>query len=205
MVYQNRALATSLITLSIVCSMPAFAESNEVQAETVRIQSELERLTRRNAWKGVERAYQDLLALGVPLRAIDHLSGEQAARIRGDINAAYDRLSSAVGGIDPTAPQEDRAIADAIVRKTSIENRYGRVSIEVMVGRVPALVRFEWPFAREERVCIENGRSVLADARTYSGFLPIGRYMVDGHFFEVTPLAEAEAETLTIVVKPHAK
>ena len=193
---------SALLLIALFCSFTeSFAATNEAQAELVRIQTELERLTNRNAWKGVERAYQDLLKLDVPLRPADHLAGEQAARIRGDINAAYERLAAAVEGVETVGEDTDPAISDAFVRKESIENRYGRVEIEVKAGRIPALVRFEWPFPREERVCIELGRTELAKNRNYSGFLPIGKYMVDGHFFEV----KADGTVQNLVIETRSK
>ncbi|MBT3220781.1 MAG: hypothetical protein HN348_16985, partial [Proteobacteria bacterium] len=68
-----------------------------------------------------------------------------------------------------------------------LEARYGRVSIAVGDGRVPALVRFQMPFTREERKSIEYGRETLAKEQQFEGFLPVGRYMVDGQFFDVVP------------------
>jgi len=168
-------------------SRPANAKSVEAQAEMIRLQGDISRLIQRNAWKGVERAYQAMLELGVVLRVEDHLAGEHAARIRGDITTAHSRLTQAVGDRELLDEQASAEIKDALARIESIEARYGRVDIQVHDGRIPALVRFDWPFAREERVSIEIGRETLGKEKALKGFLPIGKYMIDGHFFEVSP------------------
>lgn len=163
------------------------AKTVEAEAELVRLQSDIVRLMQRNAWKGVERAYLAMLDLDTDLRAQDHMAGEQAARLRGDISSAYVRLSAAIGDRDSVSANSKPDIKDALLRLQSIEQRYGRVSLEVQSGRIPALVRFDWPFPREERVAIEVGRVTLAKERVYKGFLPIGKYMIDGQFFEIDP------------------
>jgi hypothetical protein len=185
-----RLLKTLMILGIVTVGFPpytAFAKSVETQAEMVRLQGDIGRLTQRNAWKGVERAYQAMLELGAELRVEDHLAGEQAARLRGDITAAYQRLKEAIGEREAGSDQTDLAIQDALVRMQSIDARYGRVSIQVQEGRIPALVRFNWPFAREERVSIELVRETLGKDKEYQGFLPIGQYMIDGDFFIVEP------------------
>jgi hypothetical protein len=182
-------------------SQDGFSKTVETEAELVRLQGDISRLMQRNAWKGVERTYQAMVALNTTLRAEDHMAGEQAARMRGDITTAYTRLASAVGDRTTINSESPAEIKDAFIRLENIELRYGRVSIEVHDGRVPALVRFDWPFAREERVAIELGREVLGRDRVFQGFLPIGKYMVDGLFFEVAPGVEGQ----DIQVIPHEK
>ena len=176
----------------------AYGKTVEAKAELVRLQFEIDKLTRRNAWKGVERTYNAMLDLELELRPVDHMAGEYAARNRGDINIAYARLQEAIPSGSNLENEAEPNLREAILRKTSIETRYGLVKLEVQQGRIPALVRFEWPFARDERVCIETSRTTLGEERKYEGFLPIGKYMIDGKFFEVSP----GLDLLDLVISP---
>ena len=113
-------------------------------------------------------------------------------------NIAYSRLVDSIPSNSDLKNEPDASLREAIVRKQSIESRYGLVRLEVQQGRIPALVRFDWPFARDERTAIEKSRTTLANDKLYEGFLPIGKYMIDGKFFEVASGLEIQE----IVVAP---
>lgn len=54
------------------------------KAEMQRLSEEMIRLAQRNAWTGVERAYQSILGLGIPPDGQIHKLAAEAARVSGD-------------------------------------------------------------------------------------------------------------------------
>lgn len=171
----------ALLPLLLALAGPATAS----EAEHYRLGQELRRLAERNAWKGVERVYEQMTALGEPLRARDHLLGYQAARARGDVEVAWARLERALAASgDPDTLEAVRA------ERESLGARFGRVAIEVVPPRLDVLVAYETPFATEERQALERARSTLLAEHRFEGLLPVGRYMVDGEVFEVLPHGE---------------
>ena len=153
-------------------------------AEAQRLQVELQRLTVRSAWKGVERTYLRMVSLDVELPPSTHLMGAQAARADGELIVCMDRLELAVTTEDQ-GPQEEQAKLDAANQFEHMRQRYGKVELKVASGRLPALVRFEMPFAPEERDLIVSARDDVRKDREYKGLLPVGVYMIDGERFEV--------------------
>ena len=194
-------LVVVCLSLMPIASVAQAADAG-AQAELLRLQDEIDKLSARNRWSGVERTYHKLTALKASNPSLQvppelHLAAAQAAISTGDITTAHRRLVRAV-------PDYKTANRDAVsgVRATAlstldaIEGRYGHVEIEVSPDRVPGLVRFEMPFTREERKAIEFARVALKDAYKLQGFLPVGRYMVDGTFFTVEPGAEVQRITV---------
>ncbi len=179
---------------------------SRVEAERYRLETELDRHASANRWKAVERDYVRLLQLQVPLSTRTHYTAALAAESQGDILATWQRLERAIrheNALDAPPLEDGTAIAptlpasidrtDPITRaalKTynSLLDRYGRVSISVKEGRIPALVRLgAKPFGSTEREAIRHGQRALASASRFVGLLPVGRYMVDGESFEVKP------------------
>lgn len=173
-----RSLA--LLPLLVALAGPATAS----EAEHYRLGQELRRLAERNAWKGVERVYEQMVALG-ELKARDHLLAYQAARARGDVEVAWARLERALA-----AEGEPETLEAARSEREALGARFGRVTIEVVPPRLDVLVAYEAPFATEEREALERARSTLLAAHRFEGLLPVGRYMVDGEVFEVHPHGE---------------
>ena len=83
-----------LFAAALQLAPPALAASAD-QAEYTRLSQEIERLSQKGAWSGVERAFQTCLEMGLPLDHEDYVSGAHAARARGDVEAARDRLKAA--------------------------------------------------------------------------------------------------------------
>ena len=152
--------------------------------EAQRLQVELQRLTVRAAWKGVERTYLRMVALDVELVPSTHVMGAQSARMSGELTVCMERLALA-GQLDAVGEQEEEARSDAAKQLEHMRQRYGKVEVKVGKGRLPALVRFEMPFAPEERDLIVAARDEVRKNREYTGLLPVGVYMIDGDRFEV--------------------
>lgn len=168
----------------MVASLPAWAGGNqESEAEHTRLAEEMRRLAGRNAWRGVEANYYQMLELakkGVVLTYDDHLFGAQAARDAGKITQVYERLERAKN-VDPT-----KEVLDWM---TDIDASYGRVELvrdERFVGDSTLTVA-ELPFAPDQRSAIGTAQSEAVQTGGYVGLLPFGKYGYGGQEFEVKP------------------
>lgn len=185
-----------VIVVSLIATLAAAPAGASAEAERYRLAQELEKLAQRNTWTGVERTYLALVALGVPLGPSEHLLGSQAATQRGDTLVAMDRLALAVAaGTDAAA---DPVWQQAKETLEALQARFGKVDIVVVPPRFAALVRYDPPFAAQEREAIEVAREQLRTTQVFKGLLPIGKYMVDGLVFTVEP----NAELLQVKVAP---
>lgn len=147
------------------------------QAEYVRLQQELEKLAARNAWAGVERTYQKLVATGVPPSFSDHVSGAYAARALGDVGAARTRLSAA------NAIKEDKQILEWL---WDIDSNYGRVYLACDLGKHPVELEAEaMPFNPDMRRAVELSVGLVAQTCAFDGLLPHGNYSFGGQALKV--------------------
>lgn len=163
-------------------------------AERYRLGQEMQRLAQRNAWRGVERVYADLVKLGT-VEVRHHLLAYQAARTRGEIDLAWKRLDLALAA----GQDSDDPIMEEVRREhEALAERFGRVSITVVPPRLAVLVSYEKPFAPEERGSLDHARTRLMADQRFEGLLPVGRYMVDGEIFEIQP----HGETVQLRVLP---
>ncbi len=174
--------ALLLITL---LSAPAMAQAPAVDAqaaERTRLQESLQKLTEKGAWKGVDRTYGRLQPLG-GLSVLDHLLAAQAALALGHTHQAQIRLQRAMT-VNPSAPVE-RDLLEVKRTLDEINQGYGRVRITVEPGRKPKLEAESLPFEARPRASIEHAASELASQRRFTGWIPVGRYVVDGTAFSV--------------------
>lgn len=199
-------LATLLVLATAVGlhPTPAQAGGQESAAERYRLETEMDRHAGAARWAGVERSYAKLLQLQIPLATQTHYTAALSAESRGDVLETWLRLERALRhknalevpvddegfSLASTVPAEvDRAsevVQKAMATYTSLGERYGRVSITVEKGRIPALVRLgAKPFGSTERGAIATGQETLAKEERFVGMLPIGKYMVDGEMFEI--------------------
>lgn len=170
------ALALGLTSPSV-----AHAQTPEDQAEKVRLAEDMKRLSRRNAWRGVDEAYLKLMALsekGVALDHADHVLGADASIALGDVSAAYERLKRA------TVP---RASEDVAQRIAAIEAVFGvvRVTIEPKYVGAFELSVAEMPFAADQRNAVTKAQGAITTTRSYEGLLPFGSYTLGPKTFEV--------------------
>lgn len=165
-----------LLLLALVSAPGAALAADCNQAEYHRLSSEAEKLAQRNAWAGVERAYEAMVATGCELDFDDHHVGAQSARTLGKIWEMYERFSAAAA-LDPR-PE----IADTL---KGFDANYGRVRIQGDARRRPELHRPAMPFAPDQRKAIEWAQEVLAGTGSFEGMLPLGDYEVGGQPFTV--------------------
>jgi len=165
-----------LIAVSLLLAPPALAASAD-QAEYTRLSEEIERLAQKGAWSGVERSFQTCLELGLPLDHEDYVAGAHAARSRGDVEAARDRLRAAA------SLKENRAVIDWM---WEIDTTYGQVALHTEPGAhelTPAVM----PFEPDRAKAVAFARAELAESGSFTGLLPLGDYTFGDTGFQVEP------------------
>ena len=204
MAAMRSVLLAAILFLPLFAAHPAYG-GEDVAAELYRLEAEMDRLARRNVWKGVERTYGELLALNVPLATGDHLLAAQASQSRGEMLQAMERFEAAVkagevkeladgaGSVDgsdpadPADPVPDSPLAEAKRTLEVFTSRYGRVDILIDKSRIAMLVRTDgMPFSAQERESIVYARDAVVNRKLFRGLLPVGNYMIDGEKFEVS-------------------
>jgi hypothetical protein len=160
------------------------------QAEYYRLSEELERLTQRGAWAGVERTFRACLQTGVSLSFDDYLGGAYSARFIGDVSATRDRLMAA------NEIREDKDTLDWI---WDIDSNYGLVFVAGDVGTVeltPASMPFNPDQARAVTYAIEQ----VSETGQFEGLLPKGKYT----FSTITVQVEPRVQTTRIDLRSDA-
>jgi hypothetical protein len=149
-------------------------------AEYTRLSQELEVLTSKNAWAGVERTFQELLATGVEPSHLDWYRGAQSARVIGDTGEARARLEHAKG----QGKGDERAIIDLM---WDIDTRYGHVFLACDPGSYITLRAASMPFDPDLRRSIEFAEAKVRDECFFDGLLPAGDYTFFDHTVQVVP------------------
>ncbi len=164
---------------SLAHAQPVATLDERSAAELNRLIDDLERLAERQAWAGVERRYEQILALeGVVPPAYVHVQAAYSARVNGEMGAALDRLSRAQS-LEPT-DQLDMWI-------TAINESYGRVELVVDPPRTTELEAEKMPFDPEQRRAIDTAVLWMDAEGYFEGMLPGGSYALGGKEFEVIP------------------
>ena len=182
--------------LAVGWAQPAWsdvASSSEgfEQAEHVRLSVEMERMAQRLAWKGVERKYQELLALGQPLTLSDHMHGAYASRELGDMSACYLRLKAAA---------EIEATKEIIDWLWDIDNNYGHVVLLTSPPRLAILEASVIPFDPNQRNAIDSAVKSVREDGEYAGLSPLGAYVFAGQSFKIEP-----GVTVRIEISPRMR
>jgi hypothetical protein len=176
---------------ALLLAGPVFAGEVE-EAEHIRLTEEMRRLSKRNAWKGVEAAFVELEQLrdkrDVELSYEDYWLGAQSARAMGDINAVYNRLKLAAKA-DGTR--------EVIEWLSDLDTNYGQVVLESKKKEVVALTPAAMPFAPDQRAAIEAAQAQVAEGGEYSGLLPKGAYTFGPE--SITVVAGADPIELVLV------
>jgi len=199
-----RSVLLAVMTLFCLGFAPAHAGGEGEDAERYRLQAEMDRLARRNVWKGVERTYAELVELG-GLTPSDHMLGAQASQSRGEMLQAMQRFEAAVqvgeaAQAESDTPAEDSPLVEAKRTLEVFVSRYGKVDISVDKSRISMLVRIDgMPFSAQERESIVYARDHLVKDRSFQGLLPIGTYMIDGERFEIA----SSPDWHMVRVSPH--
>lgn len=149
-------------------------------AEYTRLSQELEVLTSKNAWAGVERTFHELLTTGVEPSSLDWYRGAQSARAMGDTGEARARLERAKGQGDG----DERSIVELL---WDIDTRYGRVFLACDPGSYITLRAEAMPFDPDLRRSIEFAQGRIRETCSFDGMLPAGRYSFFEQTVEVVP------------------
>lgn len=165
--------------VGLLWASPAHASQKEIQAEAVRLVQQMDKLAAKGAWTGVERAYEQLVSLKVPVAVQIHLMAAQAAQSRGDQTEAWRRFLRvlAVDGLH----------AEAHLQLATIQATYGEVTLTVHKkwSEPVTLEAKDLGFDPEHFSALEKASSSLEEERTYHGLLPLGRYTLGPVAFEV--------------------
>lgn len=136
------------------------------QAEYHRLQQELRKLAKRNAWAGVERTYIAMLETGVEPDFEDYRIGAWAAQSLGNIAETRARLKQA------SALKEDRELIDWL---WAIDTQYGVVHFTGDPGKVE-LAAAAMPFDPTKASAVRFAAAQVADTGAFEGMLPHGEY-----------------------------
>lgn len=174
-----------LIVLTAACLLgalvaPSFATEStlptsaitptEAKAEAARLQDEMERFARSNAWGAVERTYESLAALGpVDVGPRAHVLAGVAAHLDLDISSAIRRLT--LGG---AVGHEELA---------AVRRAYGVVVLSRADGEHLTVAGVsDDPRAR---ALLARASHELEATGQYRGWLPVGAYSVGARSFSV--------------------
>ena len=175
------------LLLGLALMVPAQAGSKD-QAEYQRLTEEIEKLAGRNAWSGVDRAYEAMVELserGVKLRYEDHLLGAHASKSLGHINNNWVRLNRA-NAVNPTE--------ESFMMLATLAANYGpvRLCVKKNYDKEATLVAKDLGFMAEQRQVVEQARKSLAEEGEYVGLLPLGRYIFGEEPFDIIGGPEVE-------------
>jgi hypothetical protein len=150
---------------------------NQKEAEYIRISQEMEKLATRNAWPGVARMYDELVATGVPPSFEDLVIGAHAARALGDVASERDRLLVANG------MKEDREILDWL---WEIDSSYGSVFLGCDIGK-DTFSADVMPFEPDQAQSVMFAQQQITEKGVFQGYLPQGSYKFGQSTFTVQP------------------
>jgi hypothetical protein len=138
------------------------------QAEAIRLSQELEKLSKRNAWAGVERTYIALVKTKGTMTREDHTRGAHAAQALGKMAEARSRLQLA------NQFGEDTEIMDWL---WDIDSNYGRVFLAGDLETI-SLTCLQMPFNPIQAKAVQYAIQEIASHGIFEGLLPQGEYQV---------------------------
>jgi hypothetical protein len=181
------------------------ADETVAEAEHTRLYDEMRRLSKRNAWKGVEAAFIELEALSikrpeeVQLNYNDLWLGAQSGRAMGKTTATYERLLKA---------KELDASREVIEWLSDWDDTYGRVDLHVIKEKRSdedlILIPAAMPFAPDERAAIETAQAKLMEEGEFEGLLPKGEYSFGKKTFTVLGMSNEHHEIIRLDVSSEA-
>ncbi len=153
------------------------------KAEYVRLAQELEKLTSRNAWAGVERTYLALIETGVQPTFEDFIAGASSARATGDISGSRARLMAA------NELQEDKEILDWL---WEIDSNYGKVFLACLPSKDPiTLAAPVMPFDPAMAASVRFAIAEIEEDCLFDGYLPKGDYVFGTKEVSVVPRVQS--------------
>jgi pentatricopeptide repeat protein len=130
-------------------------------AEADRLREELRSLARQGRWDGVEKAWGELVATGVPPSAESCLQAADAAQQLGHLDAELDRLACAGD--------------TAEIRQRRESLRAGTATV-ALFGRKEAFEPEQMPFQPDAARAIRAAADAVREDGFWFGRLPVGRY-----------------------------
>lgn len=167
-----------LLGLAVAWASVAWAGDPVADAEQVRLSQDIKQLTQREAWVGVERKFEELEALGLPLSYDDLYRGACAARALGDAQAVYDRLKAA-SLVDPRR--------DVLDWMYAIDSNYAHIELLSDRPRGGTLTTSAMPFDPDQRSAVLLAMAKVQREGSFTGLLPRGTYTFLGQTFTVDP------------------
>jgi hypothetical protein len=182
------ALLLLLHTAPCLASQDGSAQLSEYH----RLHTEMDRLASRQAWSGVERTWQALLATGMEPNDDDLVTAAHAARALGDLAAARARL------VAVAQRTESRDVIETLFR---IDHEYGLVEL---VGATELVIE-EKPFLPEAAAAVALASEQVAATGRFEGHLPPGRYRFGMEIIEVQAGEKAAFDVTEPQQKRRAK
>lgn len=176
----------SLLLYLLLSIAPAFS-ADYSEAEHVRISSDIQQMASHQLWEGVEKKFQELVAMeaaaGQSIMTFDDLlAGAYAARARGRMLDARERLSRAAKLDGPL--ERSKEVADWL---DSIRSNFGQVRLLAHNARNVPLTVDVMPLDPDQRLAVETAVAMVQRTGAYQGLLPKGNYSFAGHAFKVEP------------------
>jgi len=162
-------LVTTWLALAGTASQARDTVVNEQdRAEFQRLTQEIEKLAQRNAWAGVQRNFDQLVAIGLEPSFETWVHGAHAARATGDATASRERLVAA------NEVREDKEILDWLWQ---IDSKYGHVFLACDLGKNPAVLSsVALPFDPNQQRAVEFAQAQVTESCLLDGLLPEGSY-----------------------------
>jgi hypothetical protein len=187
-----------MIRLALLLSLFAMPIAGATDAGALPgLLDEMSSYTERQAWAGVERTYEKMMALeGVEIPREVHLQAAHSARAIGRMDLVVQRLERAQA-LERTE-EETRWLSE-------INENYAFVELRTVPARSIELVPELMPFQPDARLAVEKGITALAEDGEFVGMLPVGDYQLGGKDFEVIAGITAHVELSTKELKAEKK
>ena len=146
------------------------------QAEYRRLARDMERLSKRQVWQGVDKRFRELQNTKESIEFEHCLIGAQAAQELGNMENVQDRLQLAL-----KVKRKKRVINWL----SEINENYGRVTLKATSKGEVDLLPNEMPMDPIKNKSIVIAQNRLQEKGEFSGLLPTGEYTFIGHPFTV--------------------
>lgn len=154
-----------------------YADDTANKAEYERILGEMTKLSKTNAWLGVDKRFDDLESLGMTIEFDHYILGAQAAQEIGDLAACKERLHAALEqkrkkSVEKWYDQIDQEYGNVVLIANSKGQR-DLQSSDIMMDPIKAQA-------------LSFAQAQIVDKGEFTGVLPVGNYNFGGQSFAVT-------------------
>ena len=156
----------------------SFAETSQaILAEYERLSGEMEKMSKHNVWKGVDKRFEEMEQLDVDIRFDHYVLGAQAAQEIGDIYSCKKRLSKAI---------KIKKKKQLVQWYQDIDENYSYVHLKTSSKNGRSLSSSSIVSGPIEGQAIAYAIAEVEENGTFSGLLPVGKYEFSGQQFNVT-------------------